>query len=147
MKILVLHGPNLNLLGVREPEVYGSLTLIDINKQIQDLAHDNGWDVSFFQSNVEGELVNAIQEAYHANTDGILINPAAYTHTSIAIRDALLAVQIPTVEVHLTNVYQREDFRHHSFLSDIVVGQITGFGIDGYLFGIQALANYISTRY
>ena len=143
MHIKVLHGPNLNLLGTREPDLYGSFSLDDINYQIKQLCKQRKINVSFFQSNIEGELVNMIQDSGTQNVSGILINPAAYTHTSVAIRDALLAVNIPTVEVHLSNIYRREEFRHKSLVSDIAIGQISGFGIHSYLLGIQALADYI----
>tara|TARA_Y100000589_G_C26848095_1_gene504794 strand:- start:204 stop:644 length:441 start_codon:yes stop_codon:yes gene_type:complete len=143
MNILVLHGPNLNLLGVREPDLYGNYTLEEVNDRLQKAADERDWKLSFFQSNHEGEIVDAIQKAFQDKTDGILINPAAYTHTSVAIRDALLSVEIPTVEVHLSNIYRREAFRHHSYISDVAIGQISGFGIDSYLLGLQALGNYI----
>ncbi|MDQ6962371.1 MAG: type II 3-dehydroquinate dehydratase [Mariprofundaceae bacterium] len=139
MNILVMHGPNLNMLGVREPNLYGLLNLDAINSKLQKTAADASVNTSFFQHNVEGELVNRIHQAYQDGVDGILINPAAYTHTSIAIRDALLATSIEFVEVHLSNVYQRESFRHHSMLSDIALGVIAGFGSTSYDLGLQAL--------
>lgn len=142
MKILVLHGPNLNLLGTREPEVYGRETLADVNAALADLASLLGAELSFFQSNAEGELVNAIQSA-RGRYDGILINPAAYTHTSIAIRDALAAIELPVVEVHLSNVHAREEFRRQSFVAPIAIGQIAGFGIDSYLLGLRAIFSHI----
>ena len=142
MKILVLHGPNLNLLGTREPEVYGRETLADVNAALADLASLLGAELSFFQSNAEGELVNAIQSA-RGIYDGILINPAAYTHTSIAIRDALAAIELPVVEVHLSNVHAREEFRRQSFVAPIAIGQIAGFGIDSYLLGLRAIFSHI----
>lgn len=140
MKILVLHGPNLNLLGRREPQIYGSLTLSEINNQLTDLAAELGCLLEFFQSNTEGALVDAIQQAadYY---DGILINPAAYTHTSIALRDALAAIGLPFVEVHLSNIHSREQFRQHSYLAPLALGQICGFGLDSYLLGLRALFN------
>ncbi|MBI4619956.1 MAG: type II 3-dehydroquinate dehydratase [Desulfobacterales bacterium] len=136
-KILVLHGPNLNLLGKREPQIYGNLSLDEINREIERLAKKEKVSVETFQSNSEGELVTRLQEAmekFHA----IVINPGGYTHTSVAIRDAITAVGIPTVEVHLSNIYQREEFRKKSMLADVVVGQIAGFGLDSYLLGLRA---------
>ena len=136
-RILVLHGPNLNLLGKREPQIYGKLSLDEINREIERLAEKEKVSVETFQSNSEGELVTRVQEAmgkFHA----IVINPGGYTHTSVAIRDAIVAVGIPTVEVHLSNIYQREEFRKKSMLADVVVGQIAGFGLDSYLLGLRA---------
>ncbi|RTZ39916.1 type II 3-dehydroquinate dehydratase [Candidimonas sp. SYP-B2681] len=130
--ILVLHGPNLNLLGSREPEVYGRQTLADINQHLFKLAADNGVSCTAFQSNHEGELVDRIQVARQDLTDCIIINAAAYTHTSVAIRDALAAVDIPFIEVHLSNVYKREPFRHHSYLSSSAIGVVAGLGAFGY---------------
>ena len=146
MNILVLNGPNLNLLGLREPSIYGSTTLEELQQRIQQRADRLSCTVSFAQSNHEGVLVDSIQQALSDNVDGILLNPAAYTHTSIAIRDALLAVAIPTVEVHLSNVARRETFRQTSTISDVVIGSISGFGIDGYLLGLEALVNYIMNK-
>jgi len=142
MRILVLHGPNLNLLGQREPEIYGTLTLAAINASLQLLAADLGCTLTTFQSNGEGPLVDAIQQAIGCY-EGILINPAAYTHTSVALRDALAATGIPFVEVHLSNIHRREPFRHHSYLAPLAVGQISGFGQDSYLLGLRALFNHI----
>ena len=130
-RILVIHGPNLNLLGTREPEVYGSQTLADINAHLVTIAAELGVVLSHVQNNIEGELVNAIHAA-RGKVDAIVINPAAYTHTSVALRDALAGVAIPFVEVHLSNVYQREAFRHHSYFSEIAVGVISGLGAYGY---------------
>ncbi len=130
--ILVLHGPNLNLLGTREPDVYGRHTLADINQNLQRLATEHGASCSVFQSNHEGALVDRIQAAGQDQTDFILINAAAYTHTSVAVRDALAAVDIPFIEVHLSNVYKREPFRHHSYLSDTALGVVAGLGAFGY---------------
>ncbi|MCQ9615462.1 type II 3-dehydroquinate dehydratase [Paenalcaligenes niemegkensis] len=130
--ILVLHGPNLNLLGTREPDVYGHQTLADINEHLQVVASASGAQCLAYQSNHEGELVDRIQASARDNTDYIIINAGAYTHTSVAIRDALAAVRIPFVEVHLSNVYQRETFRHHSYLSAIAKGVIVGLGAYGY---------------
>jgi len=138
--ILVIHGPNLNLLGKRETDVYGHITLEEVNKQIGKLADELGVSVDYFQSNSEGELVSEIQKTID-NYEALVINPGAYTHTSIALRDAVAGVGIPTVEVHLSNIYQREDFRKKSMLADVAVGQITGFGVDSYLLGLRAAAN------
>lgn len=142
MKVLVLHGPNLNLLGRREPGIYGTLTIDDINLSLEQLAVELGCTVTFFQSNSEGTLIDAIQGAAGA-CDGILINPAAYTHTSIAIRDALAAVGLPFVEVHLSNVYRREEFRHVSLTAPLAVGQICGFGSESYLLGLRAIFSHL----
>lgn len=141
MKILVINGPNLNMLGLREPEIYGSLTYDDLKAFIEGAAGDLGMEVEIFQSNSEGGIVDRIQKA--DAFDGILINAGAYTHTSVAIRDALLTMSIPVVEVHLSNIFSREDFRRRSFISDIAVGVITGFGEKGYLFGLTALKGII----
>ena len=130
--ILVLHGPNLNLLGAREPEHYGSTTLEVINRRLTDRAHKAGGKLTVYQSNVEGELVNRIQQAQREGVDFIIINPAAFTHTSIAMRDALAAVGIPFIEVHLSNVFAREEFRHRSYFTDLAVGIISGLGARGY---------------
>jgi len=142
MKFIVLHGPNINLLGKREPEVYGLLTMEEINRSIGQLAEELGCTVTFFQSNSEGDLIDAIQAAVD-NCDGILINPAAYTHTSIAIRDALSSVKLPFVEVHLSNIHRREEFRHTSLTAPVAVGQICGFGRDSYLLGLRALFSHL----
>ena len=130
--ILVLHGPNLNLLGTREPHIYGSLTLAQINEGLERLAGDLGATLTAWQGNHEGALVDRIQAARQDGTDFIIINAAAYTHTSVAVRDALAGVAIPFIEVHLSNLYKREPFRHHSYLSDLAVGLISGLGADGY---------------
>lgn len=138
MRFLVLHGPNLNLLGKREPEVYGTLTLDEINASLEVLAAELGCNISFFQSNSEGSIIDAIQTAPGVY-DGIIINPAAYTHTSIAIRDALASINVPFVEVHLSNIYRREEFRHKSLMAPLAIGQISGFGNESYLLGLRAL--------
>jgi 3-dehydroquinate dehydratase II len=140
----VLHGPNLNLLGVREPSIYGAVTLPEINKQLLALAAGQNFKVEVLQSNHEGVIVDAIHGAL-GHHDGILINAAAYTHTSVAIRDAISAVKIPAVEVHLSNVHQREAFRHHSYLASVVLGQITGFGANSYYLGLQALLTHLQS--
>ena len=138
---LVLHGPNLNLLGEREPEVYGTTTLDQINAAIQQRAHDLGHQVTCFQSNAEHELVDRIQAAARDNIDFIIINPGAFTHTSIALRDAFLSVNVPFIEVHLSNVFAREEFRRTSYLSDIAVAVITGTGAIGYELAMLAAGN------
>ncbi|WP_423190425.1 type II 3-dehydroquinate dehydratase [Alkalibacterium sp. f15] len=144
MNIWIIHGPNLNLLGTREPEIYGTETLDDINRRMQDYLIKHGHTYEFFQSNSEGQLIDKIQEAYRADVDGIVINPAAYTHYSYAIHDALKAVSIPTVEVHLSAIHSREDFRKHSVVAPACIGQISGFGSTSYLLGIQALEAILS---
>lgn len=142
-KILVLHGPNLNLLGQREVNIYGSLTLDEINKRLKTFAQEQGFVVETYQSNSEGDLLTKIQEA-KGIFDALVINPAAYTHTSIAIRDALAAVDIPTVEVHLSNIYKREEFRQKSLTASIAIGVISGFGANSYLLGLKAALEAIS---
>ncbi|RMH15804.1 MAG: type II 3-dehydroquinate dehydratase [Gammaproteobacteria bacterium] len=137
-EFLVLHGPNLNLLGTREPNVYGSITLEEINNELVSQAENAGHRLSCFQSNCEGGLVDRIQQAGRDKVDLIIINPAALTHTSVAIRDALLAVAIPFIEVHLSNVFSREPFRHHSYLSDKAIGVISGLGSQGYALALEA---------
>lgn len=137
-KVLVIHGPNLNLLGEREGEIYGEKTLKEINKAIEEFAHQLEMEVKIFQSNHEGEIIELIQRE-GKNSDALIINPAAFTHTSIGIRDAILAVGIPTIEVHLSNIFSRENFRHRSFISDIARGVISGFGYQGYLLALQVL--------
>lgn len=141
-KILVLHGPNLNLLGEREPDVYGRVTLADINAGITALAKELGLEVQSQQSNHEGEIVEAIGKA-RKEFAGIIINPAAYTHTSVAIRDAVAACGLPVVEVHLSNVYGREEFRHKSLIAPVCKGQIAGFGADSYLLALRAITKII----
>ena len=142
LSLLVLHGPNLNLLGKREPHIYGSVTLEEINHFLVKEAERLGATVICLQSNHEGILVDQIQEAL-GQCQGIIINAGAYTHTSVAIRDAIAAVKIPTVEVHLSNIYQRESFRHHSYIAPIAIGQISGFGPNSYRLGLQALIDYL----
>lgn len=141
--ILVLHGPNLNLLGTREPELYGAETLDDVNQLLSDKAHQAGHHVLSFQSNAEYELIERIHEARTEGIDFIIINPAAFTHTSVAIRDALLGVSIPFIEVHISNVHAREEFRAHSYFSDVAVGVICGLGIQGYELALQAALNQL----
>ena len=141
-KILIIHGPNLNLLGAREPETYGHRTLADINAALSDRGDALGLEIETFQSNHEGAIVDKIQAA--TDCAGLIINPAAYTHTSIAIRDALLSLDIPIVEVHLSNIYKREPFRHQSMIADVVTGKIVGLGGDGYLLALEAVERMIS---
>ena len=136
-RLLVLHGPNLNLLGTREPEVYGRVTLPQIDEALTARAQEAGVDLATFQSNHEGQLVDRVQKAAAEQVDFILINPAAYTHTSVALRDALAGVGIPFVEIHLSNVHRREAFRHHSYFSDLAVGVICGLGWKGYLYALE----------
>lgn len=137
MHILIIHGPNLNMLGRREPDIYGTFTLEDINGRLAALAKELGTDISFFQSNHEGELVQKIQDAMGIY-DAIVINPGAYTHTSVALRDAIASTGISTIEAHISNIYRREEFRKHSYISGVAVGQITGFGPDSYLLALRA---------
>jgi len=141
-KILVLNGPNLNLLGKRQPEIYGKLTLEQIDQKVRALAQELTVEIEIRQSNHEGELVSWIQEA-PKQFGAIVINPAAYTHTSIAMRDAITAAGIPTIEIHLSNIHKREPFRHHSHIAEVAVGQIAGFGVNSYLLGIRAAAELI----
>lgn len=140
MKILVLHGPNLNLLGRREPDVYGTITLEEINGRLRSLAAELGVELDIFQSNHEGELVQKIHESM-GRCAALVINAGAYTHTSIAIRDAVAALGIPTVETHLSNIHRREEFRRHSYLAAVAAGQICGFGADSYLLALRAAAS------
>lgn len=143
---LVLHGPNLNLLGQREPEVYGTTTLDEINQQVIQFAKNEGHQLECYQSNAEHELINRIQQAKSSGVDFIIINPGAFTHTSIALRDALLGIEIPFIEVHLSNVFAREEFRRHSYLSDIAVGIISGMGSQGYQLAVQAAAQILNKK-
>ena len=142
-KILVIHGPNLNLLGEREPDIYGKTTLKEINALLEKIAKQEGVRLEFLQSNHEGEIVDSIGKAKANQFQAILINPAAYTHTSVAIRDAVAAVNIPTIEVHLSNIYAREEFRHKSLIAPACFGQITGFGGNSYVLGLQAAIGLI----
>jgi 3-dehydroquinate dehydratase-2 len=143
-KVLVLHGPNLNLLGTREPEIYGHTTLADIDKVLTERAAAAGVVLESFQSNHEGTLVDRIQAAYNEGVNFILINPAAYTHTSVAMRDALAGVAIPFIEIHLSNVHTREDFRQHSYFSDLAQGVICGFGAQSYYLALQAALSQLT---
>ena len=145
LKILVLHGPNLNLLGKREPNIYGQQTLHHVESLLKAEAVGLGVEISSQQSNHEGVLIDHIQGAFDV-FDGLLINPAAYTHTSVAIRDAIAAVAIPTVEVHLSNIHRREAFRHHSYIAPVAIGQISGFGVESYRWGLQALVTHLRSR-
>ena len=145
MKIIILNGPNLQLLGTRETSVYGATTLKDVENKLVDLADELGLEVDCRQSNHEGELVDWIGEARH-EFDGIVINPGAYTHTSVALRDAIAAVALPAIEVHISNVYKRESFRHHSYTAPVCIGQIAGLGIDGYEWALRALLRHLQSQ-
>lgn len=142
--IQVIHGPNLNMLGLREPGIYGTQTLANINERLGVEAETLGVTVDLFQSNSEGALVDCIQATF-GHKDGILINPGAYTHTSVALRDAIAAVGLPTVEVHLSNIHKREEFRHHSYIAPVALGQICGFGAESYILGLRALIHHVRT--
>ena len=141
-KIIILNGPNLNLLGEREINQYGSFTLKDIEKNCKQFSSKNGIDVSFFQSNIEGELVDMIQNSRNTQ-DGLIINAGGYTHTSVAIHDALKILKIPIIELHISNIYNREEFRHKSLISKVAKGIICGFGADGYIMALKAMNNYL----
>ena len=141
-KILIIHGPNLNMLGTREPDIYGNQTLEEINTALKAQADSLGFQIETFQSNHEGDIIDKIQQA-HDSFDGIIINPAAYTHTSIAIRDALSLLNVPVVEIHISNIYQRESFRHTSMMSVIVTAQVSGFGPHGYMLALGGLAQLL----
>ncbi|MGD1904574.1 MAG: type II 3-dehydroquinate dehydratase [Leptolyngbyaceae cyanobacterium] len=145
LQLLVLHGPNLNLLGKREPGIYGAQTLAFIDEMLSETAQQFSASLDIFQSNHEGVLVDRIQAAL-GHQQGILINPGAYTHTSVAIRDAIAGVGLPTVEVHLSNIYQRESFRHHSFIAPVAIGQVSGFGVESYRLGLQALVSHLRSQ-
>ena|SRR5258708_17147271 len=141
MKVLVLHGPNLNLLGTREPEIYGRLTLAEIDQRLTELGREMGLEVRTLQSNHEGALIDALQDA-RLWAQGVLFNPGGYTHTSVALRDAITAIGLPVIEVHLSNVYAREDFRHVSLISGVCKGKIVGFGWQSYALGLRAMAEW-----
>lgn len=143
MKILVINGVNMNMLGFRETEKYGTMTLKDLEKDLYAFSFELGIDLETYQSNIEGEIVEKIHSAKDG-IDGIIINAGAYTHTSIAIRDAISAVNIPTIEVHMTNIYKREEFRHHSYLAPVCIGQISGFGANSYKLGLKAIVDYLN---
>ena len=142
-KILVINGPNLDLLGKREKDIYGEETLESINALLKDLAREKGIEMEFFQSNHEGDIVDKINQT---DASGILINPAAYTHTSVAIHDAIRSKEVPVVEVHLSNIYAREEFRHKSLIAPVVTGQVTGFGKNSYVLGLMALVEKLNVR-
>ena len=143
MKILVINGVNMNMLGFRETEKYGTMTLKDLEKDLYAFSFELGIDLETYQSNIEGEIVEKIHSAKDG-IDGIIINAGAYTHTSIAIRDAISAVNIPTIEVHMTNIHKREEFRHHSYLAPVCIGQISGFGANSYKLGLKAVIDYLN---
>jgi len=146
MKILVINGPNLDLLGIRKPGIYGKMSLEDICLRLRTVASESDIEIDFFQSNSEGEIVDKIGSSLTEGVDGIVINPAAYTHTSIAIRDALEAVSLPAVEIHISNIHSREEFRHKSLIAPVCVGQISGFGPDGYELALKGLVTYIANK-
>ncbi|CDE59961.1 3-dehydroquinate dehydratase 1 [Fusobacterium sp. CAG:439] len=145
MKILVINGVNMNMLGLRETEKYGTMTLKDLEKELYAFSFELGIDIETFASNFEGEIVEKIHSSKD-NFDGIVINAGAYTHTSVAIRDAITSVDLPAVEVHMTNIYKREEFRHHSYLAPVCIGQISGFGTNSYKLGLKAVVDYLKTN-
>ena len=145
MKILIINGVNMNMLGLRETEKYGTMTLKDLGKELYAFSFELGIDIETFQSNFEGEIVEKIHQTKD-NFDGIVINAGAYTHTSVAIRDAISAVNIPAVEIHMTNIYKREEFRHHSYIAPVCIGQISGFGINSYKLGLKAVVDYLNSN-
>ena len=145
MRILIINGVNLNMLGYREPEQYGSITLKELEKELHAYSFHLGIDIETFQSNIEGEIVEKIQKS-REHFDGIVINAGAYTHTSIAIRDAITSVSMPTVEIHMSNIYKREEFRHKSLIACVCIGQITGFKADSYKLGLKAIVNYLNNK-
>lgn len=145
MRILIINGVNLNMLGFREPDHYGTITLKELEKELHAYSFGLGIDIETFQSNIEGEIVERIQQA-REHFDGIVLNAGAYTHTSIAIRDAITSVSMPTVEIHMSNIYQREDFRHKSLIAPVCIGQISGFKADSYKLGLKALVNYLNNK-
>ena len=142
MKVLIINGVNMNMLGLREPEKYGSMTLRQLEKELYAYSFELNIDIETFQSNSEGEIVEKIHNAKDS-FDGIIINAGAYTHTSIAIRDAISAIAIPCIEIHMTNIYKREEFRHHSYIAPVCIGQISGFGADSYKLGLKAIVNFL----
>ena len=145
-QILVVHGPNLNLLGQREPKIYGSATMEEINQRLSDMAHELGVQVGAVQSNSEGELIDYLQQAPE-KVHGVVLNAGAYTHTSIALRDAIGAIDIPVIEVHLSNIHARESFRQQSMIAAVCIGQICGFGADSYILGLWAMARYLQAQH
>ena len=145
MRILIINGVNLNMLGYREPEQYGTITLKELEKELHAYSFSLGIDIETFQSNIEGEIVERIQQA-REHFDGIVLNAGAYTHTSIAIRDAITTAAMPTVEVHMSNIYTREEFRHKSLIAPVCIGQIAGFGLDSYKLGLNAVVNFLSQK-